>query len=206
MPMRDSIRTHSSLLARLKDLEDEAAWKEFCDCYGKLVRRLALAAGLRRHEAEDVVEEVFIGMVRNIGGFVYDRSKCSFKSWLSQMVRWRIRDQLRKRSPIGPAVEPAGEPEGADAASRDGPAMDAELERIWESEWKRHLIDTAVARVKTQVSAKQFQIFFLHLLKEKPVAEVTRRLKVSRGQVYLAKMRVGKLFQKELKAEMKRSG
>ena len=62
------------------------------------------------------------------------------------------------------------------------------------------MIDAAAARVKKRVSAKQFQIFFLHVLKEMPAAEVIQRIKVTRPQVYSAKLRVGRLFQREFQA------
>jgi RNA polymerase sigma-70 factor, ECF subfamily len=200
MRKHDSIPTRGTLLAKIKDLENGEAWKEFCATYGRLIRKLALAAGLTEEEAEDVVQEVFISVTRNIGTFVYDPAKCSFKHWLSQMVRWRIQDQLDKRLPVdhGAMTDPSdGEPT---VSSRAEPPGESDLDAIWETEWKQQWIDVAAARVKKQVSAKQFQIFFLHVLKAIPVVEVVRRLKVTRTQVYLAKLRVGRLFEKELKA------
>jgi RNA polymerase sigma-70 factor, ECF subfamily len=199
MTKHDSLPTRGSLLARIKDLENDAAWKEFYDSYGGLVQRLALKAGLTESESEEVVQEVFISVTRNIGGFAYEPSKCSFKHWLSQMVRWRIRDQFAKRIPINPGFpsEPSGEE--PELLGESAGTSESELDAVWEAEWKRHLIDRAGARVKKQVNAKHFQIYFLHVIEEMPTAEVVRRLKVSRTQVYLAKLRVGRLFQKELR-------
>jgi DNA-directed RNA polymerase specialized sigma24 family protein len=137
---------------------------------------------------------------RNIGDFKYDPSICSFKHWLSQLVRWRIQDQYKKR----PAVQRLA-PEGVQElheliAEEAGLTKRPDLEAIWDEEWKQFLIDTACARVKKQVSPKQFQIFYLHLLKSIPVPEVCQRLKVGRTQVYLAKLRVGRLFRQHVTA------
>ena len=200
MSKYDSIPTRGSLLAKIRDLGNDAAWKEFCDSYGGLVRRLALKAGLREDESDDVVEEVFVSVTRNIGGFEYDPAQCSFKHWLSQVVRWRIQDQFDKRLPIDCAARPDPELGESRSADQQESAVESELEAVWEAEWRQHLIEAAAARVKKQISAKQFQIFFLHVLKEMPVAEVIQRLKVTRTQVYLAKLRVGRLFRKELEA------
>jgi RNA polymerase sigma factor (sigma-70 family) len=184
----------------MRDADDQVAWRDFCESYGGLIRRLAMKAGLTETEADEVAQEVFISVTRNIGGFEYDPSKCSFKHWLSNMVRWRIRDQFVKRLPTAGGAAPASatdeEPEFESVSAGTAP----ELEAVWEAEWNQHLIDRAAARVKPQVNPKQFQIYFLHVLKEMPVAEVVRRLNVSRAQVYLAKLRVGRLFQKELRA------
>lgn len=197
MERSDLIPTRSSLLAKIKDLADESAWQEFHRLYTDLVRRLALKAGLTESEADDVVQEVFVGVTRNIQGFIYDPTKCSFKSWLSQMVRWRISDQLRKRLPVSQSPGPTCPGGDARALFLETPAS-SEFDALWEAEWNQHLISLATGRVKSQVSPKQYQVFYLHVLKEMPVREVVQRLKVNRTQVYLAKLRVGRRFREEL--------
>ena len=51
----DSIPTRQSLLARLKDWEDQASWREFFDTYWRLIHAVALKAGLNEVEAQEVV-------------------------------------------------------------------------------------------------------------------------------------------------------
>jgi RNA polymerase sigma-70 factor (ECF subfamily) len=53
--------------------------------------------------------------------------------------------------------------------------------------------------VKQQITPKQFQIFDLYVLQEIPLDKITDALGVSTGQVYLAKHRVSRLVQNELK-------
>ena len=60
------------------------------------------------------------------------------------------------------------------------------------------LLERAIARVKTQVSPKQFQIFDCYVVKDWGVSKVMQELDVSMAQVYLAKHRVGKLLKHEL--------
>lgn len=199
MTTKDPLPTRGSLLAGIKDTSNHAAWREFLDIYGGLIRRLALKAGLTETEADEVAQEVFISVNRNIGGFAYNPAKCSFKHWLSQMVRWRIRDQFAKRLPTDPSSARADEDDRDLADDGSQGWREPELEALWEEEWRRHLIAGAAARVKTQVNPKHFQIYFLHVLKGMDVGEVVRRLKVTRSQVYLAKLRVGRLFRRELK-------
>jgi RNA polymerase sigma-70 factor (ECF subfamily) len=206
MTTRDPLLTRSTLIRRVKDPQDGEAWSEFLDTYSGLIRRLALKAGLNEDEVQEVVHEVFIGVSRNIGGFTYNRAKCSFKHWLSQAVRWRIRDQIGRRRPVSAAAA-AGVASGAGpAADADAVAAPSAFEAQWEAEWQRHLIRTASERVKARVQAKQFQIYHLHVLRELPVPEVARRLRVSRAQVYLARLRVGRVFRSELKKAQEREG
>jgi hypothetical protein len=70
---------------------------------------------------------------------------------------------------------------------------------VWEEEWQKNLLDAAIERVKHEVTPKQFQIFDLSVLKDLPVREVTKLLKVNTAQVYLARHRVGSLIKKEAK-------
>lgn len=200
MPEYDSIRTRSSLLGRVRDPDDDPAWRQFAETYRDLILRLARSAGLRPDEAEEVLQEVLVGVCRNIGSYQYDRTQCSFKHWLSQLVRWRIGDQFRKRSPIPPQATPTVTGD-LDAARQAGPEESVlpELEAVWETEWREHLLARAIERLKRRVRGKQFQAFFLYVVKAMPVREVMRRLQLSRGQVYLAKFRVGPLFREELK-------
>ena len=45
--------TRHSLVERLKDLDDQASWQEFFDTYWRLIRSVALKAGLTEAEAQD---------------------------------------------------------------------------------------------------------------------------------------------------------
>jgi RNA polymerase sigma-70 factor (ECF subfamily) len=199
----DSIPTPRSLLAKVKDLGNQEAWREFCNTYGPLIRRLALSAGLGEDEADEVVQEVFISLTRNIGDFEYDPAKCSFKHWLTNVVRWRIQDQFKKRWATTRAASPTTEDGPAPNPTVAGDTIDSELEALWESEWEEYVMAVALERLKKSVKPKQFQIFFLHVLKQQPPGEVARRLKASRMQVYLAKLRVGRLFRQQVQVVLK---
>src|SRR5947209_13534578 len=92
-----SLETRPSLLQRLKSGDDPQSWQEFYRTYGGLIRFFAEKAGLTADEAEEVVQETAIGVARRLPDFVYDPKVCRFKTWLLNLVRWRIQDQLRKR-------------------------------------------------------------------------------------------------------------
>jgi RNA polymerase sigma-70 factor (ECF subfamily) len=74
-----------------------------------------------------------------------------------------------------------------------------ELERIWDKEWRKQLIDMALERVKQLVGHRQYQIFYCYVIQEQKAEEVAKFLGVSRDQVYVAKNRVGKVYEGELK-------
>ena len=190
-----SIATRETLLERLKGIDDHASWQDFFDTYWRLIYGVAIKAGLNEDEAQDVVQDTVVTVARNIPEFEYDPAKCAFKTWLLNLTRWRIVDQIRKRQTAAAnarlldsaAIEEIADPRGM------------VLETIWEQEWQANLLDSATQRVKRQVSPKQYQMFYLHVLKELPIKEVARRVGANVGQVYLAKHRVGRLLEREIK-------
>lgn len=194
------IPTRDSLLSRLKDRDDHESWQDFFNTYWKLVYGVAVKAGLTDQEAQEVVQETVITVARRIPEFRYDPKVCSFKTWLLNLTRWRIVDQLRKRKPHDrfqrrksdgtartPTVERLADPGGMD------------LESVWDEEWEHYILEAAIDRVKKQVSPEQFQIFALRVFKEWPVLKIARELEVSVGQVYLAKHRISALIRKQVK-------
>ena len=196
------IPTRRSLLSRLKDWDDQESWKDFFDTYWKLVYGVAIKSGLNDAEAQDVVQETVLSVAKKMHAFKYDPAVGTFKSWLLLITRRRIADHLRKvyreppqhmsqRKPDETARTPTVE-KAADPAS-------LELDRIWEEEWQKNLLEAAIQRVRRQVDPKQFQIFDSYVLKQWPVDDVKKTLGVSAAQVYLAKHRISALIKKEIK-------
>jgi RNA polymerase sigma-70 factor (ECF subfamily) len=193
------IPTRASLLSRLKDWQDETSWKVFFDTYWKLIYNAAVKAGLSDAEAQDVVQETVISVFKTIPDFQYKATGGSFKSWLLKLTAWRIGDQFRNRQHHIKAKRSAGST--ARTATVDGVPDPAgpELEAIWDEEWEQNLMHAATDRVKRAVDPKQYQIFYLYVLKNWPARKVASTLKVNLGRVYLAKHRIEALIKKELK-------
>lgn len=195
------IPTRESLLSRLKDWGDQESWRVFFETYWKLIYNAAVKAGLRDVEAQDVVQETVISVMKSITDFEYDRKKGSFKSWLLHLARWRAMDQFRKRQRKTVKQDDSadfGDGESAVIADEATIAAKCEFEQAWEAEWENNLLEAAVDRVKKKVDPKHFQAFDLYVLKKWPVMKVARMLKINPGSVYLTKHRIGNLIKKEI--------
>jgi RNA polymerase sigma factor (sigma-70 family) len=201
----DLIPTRESLLSRLKDWEDNESWQDFFDTYWRLIYNMARKAGLPDAEAQDIVQETVISVARKIEGFRYDPAVCSFKSWMLRLTRWRIINQLKKRSRdhTSDQFRPPGT---ADAPDPPEIPVGFDLEAIWDQEWEKNLLDAALERVKRQVPPEQFQIFDLYCLEEWSAQKIARTLGVNVGRIYLAKHRVSRLLKKEILRLEKKSG
>jgi len=194
----DSIfATRSTLLVRLKDLDNQQAWQEFFDVYWTLLFNFARRAGLNEADAEEVVMETVETVARKIEDFEYNRQRGRFKGWLLTIVRFKLGDRFRKKKRQAEKGEVASLEEAEDGQIIS--ADDPELERIWDTEWQKRMVDMALERVKQLVGHKQYQIFHCYVIQEQNPDEVADFLDVSKSQVYVAKNRVGKIFEAELK-------
>jgi len=189
-PLTDPLSTRYSLLSRLQDWGDQESWMDFFDTYWRLIYSLARRSGLNETEAHDVVQETVISVAKNIHKFKRDRALGSFKSWLRNIIRWRISDQLRKRMP--------DHAEGSGLASVPDENVSSP-DTVWDSEWQANLLEAAISRVKRRVKEEHYLAFDLYVVKQRPPAEIAKTLRITVSQVYVHKHRVSALIKKEIR-------
>lgn len=199
-PNDELIPTRATLIQRLKNWQDQTSWQDFFDTYWKLIYGTAIKSGLTGAEAEDVVQETMIAVARHMPSFKYNPAIGSFKTWLLNMTRWRITDQLRKRGPFKAAhVVSDDTATGTRVMDRVVDPMTQDLDRLWDAEWEKNLLDAAMAKVKRQLEPQKYQIFDLYVNKGWPPEKVATTFGISVGQVYLAKHRAMELIREEVK-------
>ena len=193
------IPTRRTLLSRLKDWNDQENWRLFFDTYWRLIYATAIKGGLTDAEAQDAVQETVIAVMKSLRTFQYDPQKGSFKSWLLQLTRWRILDQLSKRdSRLAGRTGRAGTSTRTATVERLADPAGPALEEVWDREWEANLLEAAIGKVKQKVDPKQYQVFDLLVFKNWPVAKVAGFLSINAGRVYLTKHRIAKMVKKEI--------
>jgi RNA polymerase sigma-70 factor (ECF subfamily) len=181
-------------LARLTDTGDGPAWQRFVEAYGELIYRIARRAGLDEAGAREVTQDTCVTVSQAMAQFRYDRSRCAFRSWLYTLTRRRVADYLRRqgRGPLANAAQLD------DSVAEMAP--EAHTQHVdWDSAWREEVMALAMERTKVQVSPLQFQIFECSAVKGWKPPEVARTLGVGVAQVYLARHRVGRVVQAEVR-------
>lgn len=210
LPHGSSLETRPSFLKKLQSGDDPQSWQEFYQVYGGLIRSFVLKAGLTIDEAEEVVQETAIGVARRLPEFVYDPKVCRFKSWLLNLTRWRIHNQIKKRRTPGGAARAVvavgqSSPPRADETATTGtiegiadPAI-PELGGEWDAAWEKNLLTQAMERVRQRIDERQFQIFDLFVTKGWSGGEVAKAMKVSIALVYETRFRVTALLKQQVR-------
>ncbi|MEY4384836.1 MAG: hypothetical protein RLY20_119, partial [Verrucomicrobiota bacterium] len=136
------LQTRWTLIRKVREIDcDEKSWNEFYGIYQKLIYGLACRSGLSHHVAQDVVQETMRHVCENIRNFVPEPERGSFKSWLMQMARWRILDQIRKKSSAPTSIHSQGsdDPERTATVERIVDPASLELEALWNEQWQKEL-------------------------------------------------------------------
>jgi RNA polymerase sigma-70 factor (ECF subfamily) len=140
-----------------------------------------------------------ISVAKHIPNFKYDRNIGSFKHWLLNMTRWRIRDQLRKRKTYATPVHKDNATETkTEAVNKLPDPASINLDELWETEWEKNLLEAAITKVRRQLDPEKYQIFDLLVNKEWSPQRVAETFKISLNQVYLAKHRITELIKEEV--------
>lgn len=145
--------TRPSLLSRVRDPADHAAWAEFEVTYRDLLLRYCRRRGLSAADAEDVRQVVLLRLVRALPGFRYDPAVGRFHDWLYRVVRNAIADFRACPDPASRAVLGDSELEraGVDGAEPADP--------LWEQEWRDHHLRRAMAALRETCDERSVAAF-----------------------------------------------
>lgn len=173
--------TRSSLVMRLRDPEDSRSWSQFHAIYYPFLLAIARRQGLQQEDAEDVVQQVLLRVLQNIGKFEYDRLRGGFRAWLKTITMNVLRNVFRQR---GRRREQAG----GDLADRPDPVAD--LESSWDVEYHRRILQFALEHVRSQSQPNTWACFERHVLRRQPAARVAGELGLQPNAVYVNAHRV----------------
>lgn len=184
-------RTWTTLLRRLRDLDDREAWDEFVGRYVPKIYGWCKRYRLQEADAADVTQDVLGKLVTAMQSFHYDPSRGSFRGWLKTVTGNTIRDLAASWSrPDRGGGQHLDELRSPQALQN----LTAELE----AEAERELLREAEARVRLRVQPRTWDAYRLAAVEQVPAAEVAARVGLSVAEVYVAKSRVIRLLRQEV--------
>jgi RNA polymerase sigma factor (sigma-70 family) len=186
--------TSPTLLGRLSCRPpDQAAWSEFSARYGRKIYGWCRHWQLQEADAEDVTQQVLLKLAHKMKTFSYDPAK-SFRAWLKTVTHHAWRDFVESHNRPGAGSGDTQVLERLQSvAARDN--LVAELDE----EFARDLLDEAMARVRLRVQPHTWQAFQLLALEGRSGAEVATQLAMKIATVFVARSKVQKMIQEEVR-------
>ena len=131
MAQKTGFQTDEKALIRAAQQGDQDAFGQLVRAYDQSVLRLAMNLLRSSEDAQDVYQEAFLRVYRNLNSFRFD---CSFHTWLYRIVTNLCLDHMRKRK--------VRKEESSQVEGSDGPVdrMDAVQESRAESDPQRSVL------------------------------------------------------------------
>jgi RNA polymerase sigma factor (sigma-70 family) len=176
--MARMLQTNSSLIHRLKDAHDAESWTEFVALYEPLLMSYVRSRGLSEPDAHDIVQELFVTLLRVLPTFALDHRKGRFRTWLWQVTMNAIADHFRRAKKNDKAKEAWVERHGEadiDAAS--------ESDDEWNRAHRRRILEFVLPKVRAQTQPRSWYCFEEHVIKGRPGPALADELGITANAV-----------------------
>jgi len=180
VPLLQSTQAYLQLLLqrRAPDAVLTAAWEAFYRIYDELIRRFAVARGLRDADVDDCVQEVWSEVARRLVDFRHPGVRPGLRAWLYAVVRSKATDLIRRKAKSAAKslcreVELAGEIRQEASDPRE----------LHERQWENAMLQTVMDELRREVSHRSYRVLKMRLLEGRSVADVAAALKLSAAAV-----------------------
>jgi len=175
--------TRHSLIQRLQDGGDNAAWEEFASIYRPVIVRIALRKQMQFDDAEDLAQQVLLLVLKNINKWKSDPARARFRTWLQTVVRNATMNALSRR----PKDQASG---GTDSLQQLHQRPDKADSLSFDLEWQRETLRWVAQQVRGEFESMTWTAFWDTAIEQSPAQEVAEKIGKSVGAVYIARSRV----------------
>jgi RNA polymerase sigma-70 factor (ECF subfamily) len=177
--------TRQSLLLRAQTGE-ENAWKDLTDLYRPLIIGWLNRQGVPARDLDDLSQDILLSVVKHLPTFQHSGRRGAFRSWLRTIVCSRTTDYWRA---IDAGTQASGG-SGSTAALQQIADPDSDLNRQWDEEHDRYVLDCLLDLVEKAFEPTTLQAFRRLALEGASGEEAAQELGLSVAAVYVAKSRV----------------
>ena len=169
-----------SLLARLRDVNDPAAWTEFVTLYEPLLTGYVRGQGVA--DPQGIVQAVLLAVQRSVPEFDTDQDRGWFRTWL-----WRTtKIVMAERAAAAERVWTSDDQARRDRQTR----IEGRPDPDWDDEVELRVLSFALATVRGRTDPKAWACFDQHFLKGRRAAEVAAAQGLSPANVSAQAARV----------------
>lgn len=160
--------------------------------YTPLVYQWCRQAGLQPQDASDLVQEVFLGLLKSLKQFRKERPGDTFRGWLWTVTRRRILDHWRKQNR---QVQGTGGTTAQQWMAQFGDLPEEELPD--DAGVHAKLVQRAISLMRKDFEERTWNAFWLTAIEQKTAQEAATALDMTTANVYVAKSRVLRRLRQE---------
>lgn len=178
--------TSATLLERLRDRADAAAWQRLVDLYSPLLSGWLRRYSLQDADVDDLVQEVLVTVAREAPKFQHSGRRGAFRHWLRSILVNRLREFWRDRR-----LRPLATGDSEFAAMLDQlEDSDSSLSHLWDQEHDQHIVRRLLALIEPQFAPSTWQAFRRVVLEGARPDTAAAELGLTVNAVFIAKSRV----------------
>ena len=187
--------TSASLLQQLREQPSGEAWQRFVDLYSPWLTDWLTRHGVQPHDANDLVQEVLLALVRELPRFQYDPQRGSFRGWLRKMLVNRFRN-FQRSARYRPLA--TGDSRFLEQVLLQMEHDDSDLSLQWDREHDRLVATRLLEQVRGEFTDGTWQAFQRYVVEGLPAAAVAAELGITINTVFIAKSRVLRRLRREI--------
>lgn len=176
--------TSETLLTRLADPADQAAWDQFIATYERALTGYCRSRGLQEADVREVLQEVLLAVHRQIPDWKPSGRRNSFRVWLLRTTHRHCLKAIRQRNRADCSVG------GTEARIRIEAVCASDRRGDDDGDWRRWAFQWAASQVRDEVTPVAWNAFWRSAVQQVPAAEIAEQLEMSVGAVYTTKCRV----------------
>lgn len=187
--------TCSRFLARAKAVDPDA-WRRLVRLYSPLVLYWCSEAGLRSPDRDDVSQDVFLAVAKNMRHFRGDRPSDTFRGWLRTITRSKIADHCRRQINCQSATG------GSQAYEQLLNCRDSRKENRPETDNPREhsiVVKQAIRAIRSEFTDRTWQAFWRTAIDGLVSGVVAEQMEMTPEAVRKAKSRVLRRLRHELR-------
>ncbi len=180
-----SFDTSLTLLDHLQHQVGTGAWDTLVQLYSPLLRIWIVRYDVQPADADDMIQEVLVVVVRELSEFQHNYRAGAFRTWLRRILINRLRNFWRNRGRDG-------ECGGSELARKLQEFEDpnSALSLMWDRDHNRHLVSKLLGFIENRFTESTREAFRRVAVDGATINEVAAELDMPRNAVIQAKSRV----------------
>lgn len=172
---------------------DSEAWQKLARLYCPYIYIKCRKHKLSQHDAADVVQDVFVTLIKSLPQFRKEEPHHKFRGWLHKVIQTRLADHVTnalRQTGNAESLPPSESDERLNSSGSQGDLLETTC-------GDRSLFDHYVRIIETEFEPRTWQAFWKVVIDERSVADVSELLGLPKNTVRKYRSRVLKRLRDE---------